>query len=96
MPKVWAFLERVVLILIAALICLYAGDFVSLKLQIPQRPQTRDIPINPLLAVPEKGGKTEFILAAPQIQTCSTSLFPQLGYQPCWYVMRHKDPRVDI
>jgi hypothetical protein len=47
-------------------------------------------------AVPQKGGKIEFLSADPQQQTCTHSLFPQMGDPPCWYLARHTDQRIDM
>jgi hypothetical protein len=47
-------------------------------------------------AVGEKSGKTEFMFDPPQAQPCSHSLFPQSGYQPCWYLSRHPEQRTNV
>ena len=96
MLKFGLYLRRSFLVLLALAAILYAGDWLSLKLRIPSRAQTQDLQIQPLLAVPEKGNKMEYILGDPQTETCSNSLFPQLGYRPCWYVRRHTRQRVDM
>jgi hypothetical protein len=96
MSRLLLLVGRVVLILLAAVAVLYFGDYASVKFQIPNRPQTRDVQIRPMIAVPEKGNKLEYILGDPVVQTCSTSLFPQLGYQPCWYVTRHKEQTINM
>jgi hypothetical protein len=49
-----------------------------------------------LLAIPDKGNKTEFEVDAVQPEEdvpCANSLFSHGGERPCWYVVRHaKDP----
>jgi hypothetical protein len=52
--------------------------------------------VQPYLAVPQKNGKTEFILDDPSDQPCSNSLFPQGGAPPCWYLKRHARKRVNL
>jgi hypothetical protein len=47
-------------------------------------------------AVGVKSGKTEYMFDPPQAQACSHSLFPQSGYQPCWYLSRHPEQRTDV
>jgi hypothetical protein len=89
-------LVRGLLGLLTLLFVTYIGDYASLRLQIPKRPQTQDIQVQPLIAVPEKNHKTEYMLGDQQAQTCVNSLFPQMGYQPCWYVSRHTRPQVNI
>ena len=47
-------------------------------------------------AVAQKNGKTEFIFNPPEPQTCANALFPRAGYQPCWYLQRHTEQRINI
>jgi hypothetical protein len=88
---------RALLILLALVLLVYGGDYISIRFRIPgQRAQFGSVHLQPYLAVPQKSGKTEFILDTPVDQTCVYSLFPQLGYQPCWYLSRHKAPRTNL
>ncbi|MBV9268768.1 MAG: hypothetical protein JO061_21550 [Acidobacteriaceae bacterium] len=75
---------------------LYAGDYLSLKLQIPRRAQFGTVHVQPYLAVPRKDGKTEFMLQDPVDQPCVHSLFPHFGDPPCWYVQRHRSRRINL
>jgi hypothetical protein len=77
-------------------IVVYAGDYISLRFRIPNREQFGSVSVTPLYAIHEKNGKTEYDFAQPQSVICVHSLFPQLGYQPCWYVSRHTQKRIDI
>jgi hypothetical protein len=79
-------LRRGLLALLSIAVISFLVDFVSIEIPFPKRPQTRDLQLQPLLAIPAKGGKTQYEMGLPVTQTCSTSLFPQLGYPPCWYV----------
>ena len=49
-----------------------------------------------LLAIPDKGNKTEYQIDAVQPEEdvpCSRTVFPHRSLNPCWYVSRHaKDP----
>jgi hypothetical protein len=49
-----------------------------------------------LLAIPDKGNKTEYQIDAVRPEEdvpCSRTLFPHAAHNPCWYVSRHaKDP----
>ena len=49
-----------------------------------------------LLAIPDKGNKTEYQIDAVQPEEdvpCTHTLFPHAQHNPCWYVSRHaKDP----
>jgi hypothetical protein len=44
--------------------------------------------VRTLYAVPRKDGKAELDFGDPETQTCVHSLFPHLGYDPCWYTKR--------
>lgn len=37
-----------------------------------------------------KGGRYEVFTGRPDHETCANSLFPQMGYAPCWYLRQHK------
>jgi hypothetical protein len=49
-----------------------------------------------LLAIPDKGNKTEYQIDAVQPEEdvpCSRTIYPHAQNNPCWYVSRHaKDP----
>jgi len=49
------------------------------------------VTVHPYYAFPRKDKKTELIFDDPYDQTCANSLFPQMGYSPCWYLRRHSD-----
>jgi hypothetical protein len=88
---------RVVLALglLAALV--YAGDYLLVRFKIPKgREPFSSVIIQPYYAIHQKNGKTEYDYAQPQNQVCVQSLFPHFGYDPCWYVKRHTDKRIDI
>jgi hypothetical protein len=92
---------KIVRIAVAALALgcalVYAGDYVSVRYHIPKgREPLGTVVVQPYYAVPLKSGKTELIFQQPQTQTCVNSLFPHLGYSPCWYLRRHRDKRTDI
>jgi hypothetical protein len=92
--KVWA--PRVLLIAAGLLLLIYIGDYISIAYRIPPgRRQFGSVDVQKVLAVPQKDRKTEFIADPPQPQTCSYSLFPQLGLTPCWYLARHAQQQVN-
>lgn len=83
------------LVLLAALV--YAGDYFLVRFKIPKSHEPfSSVTIQPYYAIHQKNGKTEFDYAQPQTQVCVQSLFPHFGYDPCWYVKRHTDKRIDI
>jgi hypothetical protein len=76
-------------------VLLYLGDYLSVRFRIPNRETLTDVQIEVYYAVGLKGQKTEFMRADPETETCVHSLFPQSGYRPCWYVMRHTTKWID-
>lgn len=84
-----------ILVLLFALI--YAGDYLSLRYRIWKNRQPFEVvKIQPYYAIHEKNGKTEYDFAPPENETCVHSLFPHSGYNPCWYVNRHTERRIEI
>jgi len=49
------------------------------------------VTVHPYYAFPRKDKKIEVIFDDPRDETCANSLFPQMGYSPCWYLRRHSD-----
>lgn len=90
-------LQRSLLLLVALAVLAYFGDYLSFRFRIPgNRAPFGTVHVQPYLAVPQKNGKTEFILDDPTDQPCSNSLFPQGGAPPCWYLRRHASKRVNL
>ena len=90
-------MKRAALILILLAAASYAGDFLSLRLQIPNRAQTEQVRIHPYYAVPQKDPRhEELIFLDPQTEVCVNSLFPELGHRPCWYVKKHTQKRIAV
>lgn len=77
----------------AALLALFAGDYVVFRMQ--SNPQ-RAVVVSRYYAVKQKNGKVEFIFQPPQAQSCVNALFAHAGYLPCWYLERHREQRIDI
>ena len=84
---------RVLVLIVAGLLILYAADYIVLKFR---HPQLGSVQTRTSYAVPQKNKKTEYYFNPPQNESCSHSLFPQLGYNPCWYVERHKDRSIQM
>lgn len=89
-------LNRVLNITVVALAILLVAAYGADALIVRYR-------VNPLvtlhipryLAVPLKGGRTEFIDDGTDNQVCVRAIFPQLGHYPCWYASRTTEERVD-
>lgn len=90
-------LLRVFLALLALLGMVYAGDYYSVRYQIPgHRPQFGQVTVNTLYVIHVKGGKIQYEPGDQEIDTCVHSLFPHFGDRPCWYATRHTDKLIDI
>jgi hypothetical protein len=88
---------RGVLAVLALLAAAYVGDYCSVRYQIPHgRQQFGQVTVNPLYAIPVKGGKIHYEVGQPEVDTCVHSLFPHFGYNPCWYAIRHTDKIINI
>ncbi len=88
-------LMRIALIIVMLLALLYAGDYASVRIPIPKgRAPFSTVIVRPYYDVTLKSGKSDFYFLDPQKQTCVNSLFPHLGYNPCWYVRKHTHPRI--
>jgi hypothetical protein len=88
---------RLLEVVLLLLVLLYAGDYVSVRYGIPNhRNPFGVIRVDQYYAVPLKNGRIEYMLADPIDQTCVNSLFPHLGYVPCWYLSRHRQKRIDV
>ncbi len=94
-------MKKILLCALAALLGLTAlvdtGDYLSVRFRIPgNRSQFGTVTVTPAYVIHEKNGKTEYDFLPPEDRTCVHSLFPQLGYRPCWYVARHTEEKVEI
>ena len=75
---------------------IYVVDDLFVRFRIPPRQQPfGTVTVERYDAIPEKNGKVEFGFEPPVQQTCVRSLFPHLGYPPCWYLSRHAEQRIN-
>jgi hypothetical protein len=86
--------KRILIALIAVLAIVYACDFASVRLRMmhakPGDPFETITSLR-ILAIDEKGGKTEYDVDPVQPQqtaVCVHSLFPHNGDLPCWYLKK--------
>ena len=76
---------------------LYVGDYVSVRYRIPRgRNPFGTVTVQRSYSVMKKDGKPDFYFDPPQNQTCVRSLFPHLGYDPCWYLLRHQNQQISM
>jgi hypothetical protein len=83
--------KRILLILALTLAALYGADYLVAR----KRPLGA-VQVQPYYAVPQKDGRTEFIMLDPEVDSCVNSLLPHLGLQPCWELNRKKQKRIDM
>jgi hypothetical protein len=87
---------RIFVLASVSLAAVYIWDDLSVRYRIPSgRQPFGTVTIQRYDAIPEKNGKVEFAFEQPVTQTCVRSLFPHLGYPPCWYLRRHAEQRIN-
>jgi hypothetical protein len=84
--------KRVAIIAGFVFVVIYAGDYGLLQLRM--RGNRGLGTVTSYYGTPTKDGKMEIFTDQPQIETCVHSLFPHLGYRPCWYAGRNNVTQV--
>ena len=101
-PALGKFVRRALLLAMALLALLYAGDYAAIRLRAayPRLGSAYDsVQMVRLYAIPLKNGRTEYELDARQPEvttTCVRALFPHLGYKPCWYLRRNSQKPIPM
>jgi hypothetical protein len=73
----------------------WLGDYFSVRFPGSRKPFGA-VDIQPYYAIHLKNKKTEFNFDVPtETQVCVRSLFPHMGYPPCWYASRQTQKRID-
>jgi hypothetical protein len=86
-------LKRLAISVVTLLVIWYVGDYANLKIR---RAPTSTVQITKFYAVPQKDGKTSYEPGEPENQTCVNSMFPHMGYSPCWFVKRHRTQQINL
>jgi hypothetical protein len=95
-PAVKKWLGRIFLGLIAAIIGIYVLDAIQVRIRLATGgPSKAYDTVTVLYAAGLKGSKMEIYADAPVQETCSRTLFPQMGYKTCWYVRGHTTELLD-
>ena len=89
-------MKRVLLFAAVSVAILYTGDYLSLRYRIPNREPLGVVKIQKYYAVRQKNRKTEYYFLDPENRQCVHSLFPHLGFSPCWYVSRKTKEQIDM
>jgi len=84
-------LRRVAIILAAAFVAVYGGDWAIFKLR--GSPQS-SVTVSRYVTIPLKGNRQEFDYLGTGDQACSVSLFPQAGLSACWQLRRNPNPGI--
>jgi hypothetical protein len=88
---------RTLLLVLVLLGASYGGDYIWLRYRLNGAnggTALGAIEVRRYWEIPNKNGKFEYSFDPPFMQTCVHSMFPHLGYSPCWYVDREKLKRV--
>jgi hypothetical protein len=99
MRGLWRALKWTGAALILCLAALWLGDYVSVRYRMLHKTAAdpvESIVVHPIYAIPHKDGKDEFDFGDAENVTCVHSLFPHLGYNPCWYVLRESQKPISI
>jgi len=84
-------------ITLGLLAAIYFGDYLSARYGIPHhRPTLGSVQVQTMYAVRQKNNRIEYSLGDTVTETCVWSLFPQMGYTPCWYLSRHATRNIYI
>ena len=62
----------------------------------PPRDTFGSVTVHTYYVVKLKNGQTEYDYAGDHDVSCTNSLFPQMGYRPCWYASRRTDEQITI
>jgi len=85
-----AILRRIVIAAAIALAVLYAADYLVLRIRMARGGSDAALgKVTVLIGTPLKDGRISVFTDQPEIDTCARSLFPHMGYPPCWYASRH-------
>jgi len=88
---------RMFIVAFVLMVALYVGDDLSVRYRIPKSRQPfSTVTIRRFDAISEKNNKTEYVYEDPVAVICVRSLFPHLGYSPCWYLSRHAEQRINF
>jgi hypothetical protein len=88
---------RVAQFVVLAFVLLYAGDYVSARFRLPNDRQTLgSVDVQVMWAIKQKNGRIDYELGDTETRPCLYSLFPHLGYTPCWYLTRHKNQVISV
>jgi hypothetical protein len=83
-------LGTLVQVLLASVLLVYVADWSVLHIRMHRGTAFGSVQVEQYLTTPLKGNKAEYDYMGTTAQSCSRSLFPQAGNNPCWWLERHK------
>ena len=86
-------IRRVALFAILGLLVLYIGDYAVARVR-GQALGSVDVQI--MWAIKQKDNRIDYELGDTETRPCVHSLFPHMGYAPCWYLVRHKNETIPV
>jgi hypothetical protein len=85
--------RRIVVVLVAAFVALYFGDWAVYKMR--GSPQG-SVKVSQTVVVPLKGNKSEYDYLGSSDVPCSVSIFSQGGESPCWELRRNQNQNTQL
>lgn len=82
-------LLRVIGVVLGLVAVTYAADWAVLRARVSHGTAYGTVVVNQLLATPLKGNKMEYDVVGTAPESCTHSLFPQMGQPACWWLERH-------
>jgi hypothetical protein len=74
----------------------YVADAIQVRIRLATGGPARAYDsVTVLYAAGLKGNKYEIYADQPETETCTRSIFPQMGYSPCWYARQHTMKMLD-
>jgi hypothetical protein len=90
-------LIRATIVLLTVLAMVYMGDYCGVRYRISRGRYPFDqVVVQPFYIIHQKNGKIDYERGDLESDQCVRSLFPHMGYAPCWYLSRHPDKHIDI
>lgn len=86
--RVYRILRAAIILAVLAEL-LYLGDWAVLRIRVSHGTAYGTVAVHQFLSTSLKGSKTEYDMTGTFQATCSHSIFPHGGYQPCWWLERH-------
>ncbi len=89
-------LRKLSIIVLFGLTLLYAGDYLVLRYRTHRGAGVDSVTVYRYYSVAKKANRVEYDYIDTEQQNCARSLFPHMGYSPCWYLRRHTQQIIEI